>query len=100
VKDYKLPNATLIKTDLWNPAVDLETVGLVKTCQITLAPPIAAVVVYADGRVAAVGSGNLTFYLVTGLSYRATADTEILLPNGTRYRTAFSPGATAAASTR
>jgi hypothetical protein len=91
VGDYKLPNATLIKTDLWDPAVDLETVGLVKTCQITLAPPIAAVVIYADGRVAAVGSGDLTFYLVTGLSYRATADTEILLPNGTRYRTAFQP---------
>jgi len=91
VGDYKLPDATLIKTDLWNPIVDLEAVGLVKTCQITLAPPIAAAAIYADDRVAVRGSGNLTLYLITGLTYRAVADTEMLLPNGTRYRTVFQP---------
>ncbi len=91
VGDYKLLNTTLIKTDLWNPAVDLEAAGLVKTCQIMLAPPVATAAIYADGRVAARGSRNLTLYLITGLNYRAVADTEILLPNGTRYRTVFQP---------
>jgi hypothetical protein len=42
VGNYRLPNATLLKTELWNPVVNLETAGLVTSCRIVLAPPITS----------------------------------------------------------
>jgi hypothetical protein len=91
VGNYRLPNATLLKTELWNPVVNLEAAGLVTSCRIILAPPITSAVLYANGRAAARGAGNLTTYLIKGLNYSAVVNTEVLLPNGTSYTTAFQP---------
>lgn len=91
VGNYRLPNATLLKTELWNPIVDLEAAGLVTSCRIILAPPITSVVLYVNGHAATRGAGNLTTYLIKGLNYSAVVYTEVLLPNGTSYTTVFQP---------
>jgi len=91
VGNYRLPNATLLKTELWNPVVNLEAAGLVTSCRIILALPITSAVLYVNGHAAARGAGNLTTYLIKGLNYSAVVNTEVLLPNGTSYTTVFQP---------
>jgi hypothetical protein len=91
VENYRLPNATLVKTELWNPVVDLEAAGLVKSCRIILAPPAISATIYVDGRAIARETGELAVYIIKGLNYSAVVDTEVLLPNGTNYTTVFQP---------
>jgi hypothetical protein len=91
VENYRLPNVTLVKTELWNPVVDLEAADLVKSCRIILAPPAVSATIYVDGRAIARGTGELAVYIIKGLNYSAVVDTEVLLPNGTSYTTVFQP---------
>ncbi|WP_333638973.1 hypothetical protein [Pyrobaculum aerophilum] len=84
IGDYILGKPVKVSTTLWEPKVDLTALGLVKMCQIKGIPPVTAITLNAThmGR-------DITAYLITGLNYTGVADTDIRLPNGSRYRLQF-----------
>ncbi|WP_258870419.1 hypothetical protein [Pyrobaculum aerophilum] len=84
IGDYILGKPVKVSTTLWEPKVDLTALGLVKMCQIKGIPPVTAITLNAThmGR-------DITAYLITGLNYTGVADTDIWLPNGSRYRLQF-----------
>jgi len=74
-----------VKTSLWELGADLVALGVVERCVISTREPARAIYVYDGTNIVAVGR-NVTFYMFNTTAYYAVVETDVVMPNGTRYR--------------
>ena len=76
---------TTVKTSLWELGADLAALGIVKKCTISAREPVKAIYVYNGTNLIAVGQ-NVTLFTFNTAAYYAVVETDVVAPNGTRYR--------------
>jgi len=74
-----------VKTTLWELGADLAALGIVKKCTISAREPVKAIYVYNGTNLIAVGQ-NVTLFMFNTAAYYAVVETDVVAPNGTRYR--------------
>jgi len=74
-----------IKTSLWELGADLVALGIVKRCVTSTREPARAIYVYDGTNLIAVGQ-NVTLYVFNTTAYYAVVETDVVTPNGTKYR--------------